>query len=156
VPFPTDTDGNAQVAVDRLVAIARAVRADAVRYISQCDSGSVNAHDLISAFTVNHLVPARALWDQLRAISGVPAEVRRRFPGAFADDAGVEAAMANASAEMASTITYAVTNTPTDGGGWVLTLSISGNQFVQRVVTNAAQRANLKARLVALRDAFSP
>jgi hypothetical protein len=155
MPFPTNTDTNATAAADRLVQVARQVRDGAVKYVSQCVAQSVNAHDLISAFCVNLLVPASAAWSQLRVVAGVQAALRAKYPGRWADDAAVTADLTDAQTEIDSTISYVVANTPVDGSGWVLTLKVVSNQFQQRVVTAGAQLNPLQARLEALRDAFS-
>ena len=155
MPFPSNTDTNANTAADRLIVLARQIRADAVKYIAQCDAASVNAHDLISAFCVNHLVPSAALWATMAAVPGVAAVIRQRFPGQFASDADVTTALNAAQAAMDATINYVVANTPKDNQEWVLTLKVVNNAFEQRIVTTSGAINPLRAQLIALRDAFS-
>lgn len=154
--FPTNDLTNASSAADSLAAIGRRIRAEMDKYIGQCDAGSVNAHDLVS-MTANVLRPARADWNTYRQVSGVQAAIRSRFPGAgFADDAAVTTAMQAVLDAMDSTLSYVVTNTPKDGSGYLLTLQVVANRFVQRTITNGAQLASLRANLVSLRDTLSP
>lgn len=156
MPFPTNETSNATLGADRLADIGRRIRAECTKYIAQCDGGSVNAHDLV-AMAANFLRPARADWAAISVVSGVPAAVRDKFPGAgFASDAAVTTEMTADLAAIDAALTYIVTNTPKDGSGYLLTLQISGNQFVQRTVTDPTQRANLKAALTSLLNAFSP
>lgn len=154
MPFPTNTDTNANTAADTLVQYAKAVRAAAVAYIAQCDAGSLNAHDLIAAFAISLLSPVSTQWATLRQVSGVQAVLRSRFPS-FADDAAVTTALNAVQSAIDATVTYIVANTPVDGSGYVLTLKVVAGAFQQRVTTNGTALANLKTQLVTLRDAFS-
>lgn len=157
MPFPSNDVANATFAADRLVGLAKYVRSEAEKYIAQCDAAQVRLHDLINVFCVNGLVPASAEWAILRAVSGVPAAVRAKFPGAFASDAAVTTALTDAQTQIDDTITYCEANVPKDASGYVLTLKVVGHAFEQRVLSAPAGTiAALRARLVPLRDAFSP
>lgn len=154
--IPT-SDNNANRAAERIRQLAKALRSDAVKYIAQCDASSVNAHDLVAAFGVNHLQPAIAEWTALKAVNGIQAALRAMFPGVWADDAAVTTDLNAAQAAAEATLTYIVDNTPKDGSAqnWVLTLRVVNNQFVQRIVSAAGPITPLRAQLVTLRDAFS-
>jgi hypothetical protein len=152
--IPT-TDNNADVAAERIRQIAKSVRQEAVKYIAQCDANAVNAHDLVSALGIQQLTPGIVLWATLKAVTGVPAAMRLKFPGVWASEAAVTTDLNAAQTVMEETLAYIVTNTPKDGSGWVLTLRVTANLFEQRVVTAGAQITPLRAQLVLLRDAFS-
>ena len=154
--IPT-SDNNVTRAAERIRQLAKAIRSDAVKYIAQCDGGAVNAHDLISAFAINHLTPAIAEWTTLKAITGIEGALRLMFPGAWASDAAVTVDLSAAQGAMEDALEFIVTNTPTDGSAqnWVATLRVVDNQFEQRVVTQSGAITALRAELVTLRDAFS-
>jgi hypothetical protein len=154
MPIPT-SDNNADLAAERIRQIAKALRQEAVKYIAQCDATAVNAHDLVGALAIQQLTPSIALWATLKAVTGVPASLRLKFPGVWASEAAVTTDLNAAQTVMENTLSYIVANTPTDGSGWVLTLKVTANLFEQRVVTAGAQITPLRAQLVLLRDAFS-
>lgn len=153
--IPT-TDNNASRAAERIRQLAKAIRSDCVKYIAMCDTGSVNAHDVVAAFGVNLLTPAIAEWIVLKAAAGVEAALRAMFPGVWASDAAVTTELNSTQTTMEATMAYIVTNTPKDAAGWVETLKVdAANKFEQRLITSAPAIAGLRAQIVLLRDAFS-
>lgn len=173
--FPTNDDTSAATAADRLVMIARQVRQGAAQYADQCDkalagTGALNAHDLLAALAISVLQPSAALWPNLKTVGvvggagGVLAQLRARFPkkqdgSGYATDAEVQADLDAAQVRIQSALAFIVANTPTDAQGFVSTLKVVNNAFVQRTVTNGTQANitllnNLRNELISLRDAF--
>ena len=159
MPIPT-TDNTAVRVAERLRQLARAVRLDCVKYIAQCDTTppTLNAHSVINSFTISLLVPVATEWAQLKDVAGVPAALMQMFPGTWADEAAVTADLNAAATQIETCRAYIVSTTPVNATtGYTETQKINagGTGYDDRVIAAATPVANLRTRLVALRDAFT-
>jgi hypothetical protein len=154
--FPTNDQSPLEAARTMLVR-AKGLRADATRYISQCDAGVLNVHDVASGFMANHLSPVRTELQAFIAIPGIYQALVTLKPSSFADANAAQTAVNTVLTAIATLITYLEGNLPIDASRRLLSLDLSNNgtgTLTQRTITAPASLNAFRAQLVTFQAAF--
>lgn len=154
MPFPDDVFASAEQAALNLIERRKFVRGGAQKWINDCDAGSVNVNNFMHQ-AMNAFRDSVALWNTWRLFAGVAAALREILPGRWADDAAVNTSLQTAQTGLETAMTDIIAQIPQDASNYVLTLKIVNGAFEERIVTNGAALASLRAVLVALQDSFT-
>lgn len=141
----------------KALVLTKRLKDDCVKYIAQCDAGTLFLHDVAAGFMMNHLVPLKSTLTTIATVENIFSALSFLKPNRFANAAAAQTAFTNAQTAINNMILFLESDTgiPKDASRRILTLILSNDgsgTLAQRTITNAGQLATFKTQLETLRD----